>query len=82
MWDVTITPLLGPSVPTGDPHGITPFWAFQQVPAGDPQGLVNTPPISGWAMTLISFITTHSNDTISSAFGSPKLDFGEVIVIN
>jgi len=51
--------LLGPSVPAGDPHGITPFLASQGVPADNPHGLVYTPTISGWAIALIPFVTTH-----------------------
>jgi hypothetical protein len=34
-------PILGPSVTVGDPHEIITFLASQQVPAGDPHGLVN-----------------------------------------
>jgi hypothetical protein len=52
-------PLLGPSVPASDPHGITPFLESQQVPASDSYGLVYGPPISGWEMALIPFVTTH-----------------------
>jgi len=52
-------PPFGPSVLAGDPHGITPFLASQQVPAGDPYGLVHAPTISGWAMALIPFVTIH-----------------------
>jgi hypothetical protein len=52
-------PLLGPSVPADDRHGITPFLASEQVPASDPHGLVHGPPISGWEMALIPFVTTH-----------------------
>jgi len=48
-------PLLGPSVPAGDPHGITQFLASQQVPTGDLHGLIYGPPISGWEMALIPF---------------------------
>jgi len=29
------------------------------MPSSDPHGLVHTPPISGWAMTQIPFVTTH-----------------------
>jgi hypothetical protein len=39
--------LLGLDVPTGDPHGITPFLASQRVPVGNPHGLVHVSPISG-----------------------------------
>jgi hypothetical protein len=35
-------PLLGPSIPAGDPHGITPFLASQLVPASDPYRRVHT----------------------------------------
>jgi hypothetical protein len=52
-------PLLGPSVPTGDPHEITPFLASQQVPVGNPHGLVHGLPISDWEMALIPFVTTQ-----------------------
>jgi len=52
-------PLLGPSVPASDPHGITPFLASQKVPASDPHRLVQAPPILGWTMALISFVTPH-----------------------
>jgi len=52
-------PLLGPSVSTGDPHGIPQFLESQRVPAGDPHGLVHVPPISGWTMALIPDVTTH-----------------------
>jgi hypothetical protein len=52
-------PLLGPSVPASDPHGITQFLAAQQVPANDTHGLMHAPPISGCAMALIPFVTTH-----------------------
>jgi len=65
-------PLLGPSVPAGDPHGITPFLASQQVPAGNHHGLVHAPPISGWGMALIPFVMPTPNDAILSAFGSPE----------
>lgn len=35
--------LLGPSVPADNPHGITTFLVFQQVPAS-PHGLLHAPP--------------------------------------
>ena len=54
MWDVTIT-LLGPSVPAGNPRGISPFLVSQQAPASDLHGLVYVPPISGWTMALIPY---------------------------
>jgi hypothetical protein len=56
-------PLLGPSVPAGDPHGISPFLASQRAPASDLHGLVHVSRISGWAMALIPFVTSHPNDT-------------------
>jgi hypothetical protein len=37
------SPPLGPSVPAGNPHGITPFLTSQQMPTGDPHELVHTP---------------------------------------
>jgi len=48
------------------------------VPAGVPHWLVHAPTISGWAMDLIPFVTTHPNDTILSAFGSPNQTSQEV----
>jgi hypothetical protein len=38
---------LGPSVPAGDPHGITPFLVSQRVPAGITHRLVHAPTILG-----------------------------------
>jgi len=38
-------PLLGPSVPAGDPHRITPLLTSQQVPASDSHGLVHAIPL-------------------------------------
>jgi hypothetical protein len=35
-------PLLGPSVPVGDPFGIPPLLASQRVPAGDPQACTHS----------------------------------------
>jgi hypothetical protein len=52
-------PLLGPSVPAGDLHGITPLLASQKVPTDDHHGLVHVPPISGWTMALIPDVTTR-----------------------
>jgi hypothetical protein len=57
-------PLLRPIVPTGGLMGLAHSWhpslrAF----ASDLHGLVHALPISGWAMTLILFVTPHSNDT-------------------
>jgi hypothetical protein len=68
-------PLLGPSILTGDPHGITQFLASKRVPTGDTHRLVHASPISGWAMTLIPFETTYPYNTILSAFGSPEPNF-------
>jgi hypothetical protein len=68
-------PILGPNVSVSDPHRITPFLTSQGVPDGDHHGLVHAPLISGWAMNLIPFVTTHPHNTILSTFGSLKIDF-------
>ena len=56
-------PFLGPSVPAGNPHGISPFLASQRMPASDLYGLVHAPPILDWAIALIPFVTPHPNNT-------------------
>jgi hypothetical protein len=56
-------PILGPSVPAGDPYGISPFLASKRAPTSDLHGLVHVPPISGWTMALIPFVTPHPKDT-------------------
>jgi cystathionine beta-lyase family protein involved in aluminum resistance len=57
------------------------MWDVTITPSLDPAsliGLVHAPTISGWAMALIPFVTTHPNDTILSAFGSPYQTSQEV----
>jgi hypothetical protein len=72
-------PLLGLSVPAGYPYGISPFLASQRAPASDLHGLVHVPPILGYAMALIPFVTPHLNDTqYCSLLTLPNQTFQEV----
>ena len=57
-------PLLRPSVLAGGLMGLAHSWhPSQRASASDLHGLVHAPPISGWAMALIPFVTPHPNVT-------------------
>ena len=57
-------PLLRPSVLAGGLMGLAHSWhPSQRASASDLHGLVHAPPISGWAMALIPFVTPHPNDS-------------------
>jgi hypothetical protein len=68
-------PLLGPSVPSADSHGITSFLASQGVPTSDPYGLVHAPPSQLRNGSDIICNDLFTPDIILSAFGFPKPDF-------
>jgi hypothetical protein len=52
--------------PAGDPHRITLFLEFQQVPTCDLHRLVHASLISDCAMTLIPFVTTQEKALATS----------------
>jgi len=73
IWDVTITTSGNSMSPLGtlmerDFHGITLFLVSEQLLTGDPYRLVNAPFISSWALNLMQFVTTHSQQHIIVRF--------------
>ena len=57
-------PLLGPSILVGGLMRLAHSWhPSQRASTSDLHGLVHAPPILGWAMALIPFLTPHPNDT-------------------
>jgi hypothetical protein len=74
MWNVTITPSWDSTSPLATLMGSLYSWRPNERPLAILMGLY-TSPISGWAMSLIPFVTTHPNDTILFAFGFLKSNF-------
>jgi len=78
MWDVTITPSWYPEFPLATLMRSPYSWCPSKCPLVTLMALCTLPPISGWAMALIPFATTHPNDIILSAFSSPNQTSQEV----